>query len=210
MAKYSATQIEQRFEAYYTFMDDLDSLKRSETFFEKEFKGENRKEYLSQVNARIMQKESLIAGLSVPKSIGQLQRENGAFTQTTLALMVNDLRKYFILDRMITNEGIKSLCSMLVITYPSMKLEELAVCFCNAKKGLYGEDFQRMDGSTIMRWLRIYNEDKRERLANKEYAKEVQYKAGADHGRFDPGPDNQVQLQKAISLREIELSKKKL
>lgn len=108
----------------------------------------------------IGQLELLLVEESAPCSIGVLNRENEDALNTSLALMVNDLRKYFILDRMITNDGILTLFPMLVVTYPSLTLEEIAVCFCNAKKGKYGEDFQRMDGSTIMKWIRLYYEDK--------------------------------------------------
>lgn len=197
MAKYTPTQVDRKFEAYRTAADQLDDLKRSERFFEKEYNGEDRDKHLAEVKKMIGQMETLISGLSAPKSIGILSRENSEYSEKVLALMVNDLRKYFILDRMITKEGILSLVPMIIATYPQLTFEEIAVCFCQAKKGFYGEDFQRMDGSTIMKWLKQYMEEKQQRIANNQYSKEVQYKAGKDVGRTEQGESLEVFLNKA-------------
>lgn len=197
MAKYTPSQVERKFEAYKYATDQLDNLTRSKRFFENEYMGDDKEKHLSEVNKMIGQMEVLIGGMSAPKSIGQLNRENPDATVKTLALMVNDLRKYFILDRMISKEGILSLAPMIVVTYPYLTLEEIAVCLCQAKKGFYGEDFQRLDGSTIMKWLKLYIQDKQTRIANKEYSKEVQYKAGKDVGRSEKGESIEVFLNKA-------------
>lgn len=203
MAKYTPAQIDRTFEAYRMAADQLDSLRRSERYFEEDYIGEDRDEHLSQVKKMVGQMEELIAGMSPPKSIGLLWRENKEYSEKVLAIMINDLRKYFILDRMITKEGILSLVPMIISTYPHLTFEEIAVCFCQAKKGFYGEDFQRMDGSTIMKWLKLYVEEKQIRLANKEYSKEVQYKAGKDIGRAERGESLEVFLKKATGAALI-------
>jgi len=203
MAKYTPTQVDRKFEAYRAAADQLDDLKRSERFFEKEYTGEDKEKHLSEVKKMIGQMEELIGGLSAPKSIGILSRENSEYSEKVLALMINDLRKYFILDRMITKEGILSLVPMIIATYPQLTFEEIAVCFCNAKKGFYGEDFQRMDGSTIMKWLKQYVEEKQVRIANNQYSKEVQYKAGKDVGRSEKGESLEVFLNKATGAALI-------
>lgn len=197
MARYSVSQVEGKFEAWQRVNDQLDSLRRSEVFFVSEYVGDDKDDHLAEIRKMIGQAELLLVNTTPPRSIGQLNRENEIDTNKAIALMVNDLRKYFILDRMITGDGILSLVPMIIVTYPSLTMEELAVCFCNAKKGLYGEDFQRMDGSTIMKWIRLFMEDKVARLANKQYTKEVQYKAGKDVGRTERGESIEVMLKKA-------------
>ena len=197
MARYTPAQIERRFEAWQRMSEDLDSLKRSESFFLNEYVGEDKEKYLVEISKMIAQTELLLSTASEPKSIGQLNRENEKATFSAICMMINDLTRFFILDKMITKERIKSLAPMIISTYPSLTLEEIAVCFCNAKKGLYGEDYQRMDGSTIMKWLRLYVEDKQDRLANKQYTKEVQYKSGKDVGRSERSESLKVFLRKA-------------
>lgn len=209
MARYTPNQVERKFEAYRVAENQLDDLKRSERFFEKEFTGEDKEKHLTEVKKMITQMEMMMDGLSAPKSIGLLHRENADATIKTLCLMINDLRKYFILDRMITQSGILDLAPMIIVTYPSLTLEEIAICLCQAKKGFYGEDFQRMDGSTIMKWIKLYVEEKQIRLANKEYTREVQYKAGSDIGRSERGESLQVFLNKAIGASLVIGDKKK-
>ncbi|AIM38286.1 hypothetical protein KO02_17540 [Sphingobacterium sp. ML3W] len=197
MAKYSPNHVERKFEAYRVASEQLDDLKRSERFFDKEFKGDDRETHLAEVRNMIDQMELMLDGLTAPKSIGILNRENSEAVVKTLCLMVNDLRKYFILDRMITKDGILALAPMIIVTHSSLTLEEIAICFCNAKKGFYGEDFQRMDGSTIMKWLKLYVEEKQFRSADKEYTKECNFKAGQDVGRVERGDSMEVLLKKA-------------
>lgn len=208
MAKYSPAQVERRFEAYERASEELDSLKRSELFFAQEYVGEDRDDHLAEVRKMIGQMEGVMSGLSAPRPVGQLNRENTEMTLDMLGLMVNDLRRYMILDRMITDSGIESLCPLIVVTYPSLTLEEIAVCFSQAKKGFYGEDYQRLDGTTIMKWLRLYVEEKRERLASKRYASEVQHKAGKDVGRVERGDSLKVFLAKAAGAAIIHAESK--
>lgn len=209
MARYTPAQVEQKFDAYKAATDRLDSLKRSESYFDTEYTGDDRDKHLLAVRQMIVQMEGLLAGMSAPKPIGQLHRENPEMTVDILALMVNDLRKYFIVDRMITDSGIESLCPLIVVTYPSLTLEEIALCFCQAKKGFYGEDFQRLDGSTIMKWLRIYCEDRAQRLMNKQYTKEVGHKAGKDIGRTEISVSMREGLIRAQAALEIEKARRK-
>lgn len=209
MARYSIYQVEQKYEAHREVLDQLDSLKRSESFYLNEYNGDDVFMHLSNVRTLISQQESLLACTTAPRTIGQLSRENNDKTNKVLMLMVNDLRKYFILDRMISNDGIVSLAPMIIATYPSLTLEEIAVCFCNAKKGFYGEDFQRMDGATIMKWLRLFVEDKQQRLADKAYSKEVQYKAGQNEGRTERGESMEIFLKKATGAALVVEAQKK-
>ncbi|SMG35672.1 hypothetical protein SAMN05660862_2537 [Sphingobacterium psychroaquaticum] len=197
IAKYTPWQVERKFEAYLRASEELDSLQSSERYFEKEYPGNDRDKHLAEIRKMIGQMESIIAGLSCPRTIGRLCRENMEMTIDFISLLVNDLRRYLILDRMITDSGIQVLSNLIVSTYPALTLEEIAVCFAQAKKGFYGEDYQRLDGSTVMKWLRLYIEDKHERLANKHYSNEVQYKAGKEMGRSERGESLKVFLDKA-------------
>lgn len=211
MANYSPVQVERKFEMYNKALEELDSLNRSRAFYMYEYSGDDRAAHLHKVEEIINKIEVYIENLSPPRSIGQLARENAEMTIDMLALMINDLRMYMIVDRMITNNGILNLCQFILATYPSLTLEEIAVCFSQSKKGLYGEDYQRLDGAVIMRWLKRYVEDKQERLASKHYADEVQWKAGNDVGRSVRGENLKIFLAKATgaTLLHAEQQRKK-
>lgn len=209
MARYTISQVERKFEAHREVLEQLDSLKRSEQFYLNEYNGDDVFIHVANVRKLINQQESLLACTTAPRSIGQLRRENNIETIKALALMVNDLRKFFIVDRKLSDNDVIALAPMIIATYPSLTLEEIAVCFCNVKKGFYGEDFQRVDGPTIMKWLRLFVEDKQQRLANALYSKEVQYKAGQDNGRTERGESMQVFLKKAMGATLVVEAQKK-
>ena len=45
---------------------------------------------------------------------------------------------------------------LIIEEYPYMKTDDFKLCFKNAMKMKYGENYNRIDGSIIMGWLREY------------------------------------------------------
>lgn len=49
---------------------------------------------------------------------------------------------------------------LIIEEYPYMKTDDFKLCFKNAMKMKYGENYNRIDGSIIMGWLRDYNKER--------------------------------------------------
>lgn len=49
---------------------------------------------------------------------------------------------------------------LIIEEYPYMKTDDFKLCFKNAMKMKYGENYNRIDGSIIMGWLREYNKER--------------------------------------------------
>lgn len=49
---------------------------------------------------------------------------------------------------------------LIIEEYPYLKTDDLKLCFKNAKKLRYGEVYNRIDGSVVMRWLMEYNKER--------------------------------------------------
>lgn len=58
----------------------------------------------------------------------------------------------------------------------NLKPEDFKVCFENAKKGIYGENYNRIDGQVIFKWLYRYCNDKA------DYAENISIK---EHAEFE-------------------------
>lgn len=49
---------------------------------------------------------------------------------------------------------------LIIEEYPYMKTDDFKLCFRNAMKMKYGENYNRIDGQIIMSWLREYNKER--------------------------------------------------
>lgn len=202
MSQYSAERVEAHFDDYAKALDKLDTLDKQLLFVETEYEGDDQLELRAQVHGEIVKLEQELALMDEPKSLTRLARENEEMTIDMIMLMVNDLKSFFIVDRVISSDGIKALAPLIVTTFGELTLEEVAVCFNMAKTGVYGEIYARLDGQVIMGWLRKYVQDKRERKHMKAVNYHLQNKVVGDADRG--GDDNQAKLKMAIHAVKVE------
>lgn len=187
--------------------ETLDSLTRSEVYFKDFYLGDDREKYLTAINfeiEKVNQDLTLVPGM---KSIGELFNSDPEGTKTSIALLVNDLRLFFQVDNMIGDRAILSLSSLIVFEFLNLTLEEICVCFNLAKKGEYGTAYNRLDGAVIMKWLKQYNAEKQQRIIERNYSKDVQYKSDISF-RVAETVSNKDLVNKAYAALEIEKTKK--
>ncbi|KAF5277845.1 hypothetical protein FQR65_LT15929 [Abscondita terminalis] len=67
----------------------------------------------------------------------------------------------------------------------------------------YGADYQRLDGPSLIKWIQQYASERQLRIAEKQYAREVQYKSGSETGRTQNGDSLQSFLKKATGASII-------
>ena len=59
-----------------------------------------------------------------------------------------------------TDTQVAMTVDLIIEEYPYMKTDDFKLCFKNAMKMKYGENYNRIDGSIIMAWLREYNKER--------------------------------------------------
>lgn len=203
--KFEATQVERK-----KMVENLDSLQKSQLFFTKEYKGSEKQkaESLKQIAIEIDKVLMRLQQLPERKSIGELERYNASDLEDSLILILNDLRLFFQVDNMISTDGLYSLCDLILTEYRSLTLEEIAICMAKAKKGEYGQLFNRLDGAIIMGWLKKYDEERLQRIANRNYVERANYKIGLNEGRQTFKGNNAHLINEAHALVALERAKK--
>lgn len=60
-----------------------------------------------------------------------------------------------------TDEELNFVCKVILKDHPTLKLEEIAVCFDNIRAGRYGPLYERLKGAEILLALRKYEGEER-------------------------------------------------
>lgn len=127
------------------------------------------------------------------KALSGIRKELGpeighASIVALLNIMLVDVITFFNVGKSMGVDQVKATVPLLIEEYWMLKPDDFKLCFNNAKKGIYGKIFDRLDGQIIMEWLEKY------RMDRTEYADERNYKA---HDRVKKGVEMQNRLRDA-------------
>ncbi|WP_410221919.1 hypothetical protein [Pedobacter sp.] len=199
----SPTYIEQVIEVQQEKREKLESLRKSLSWFASCYNGDGLFDHLKDITVEINQlTNDLSKAVVTPQPLSQMVHIYPTEAKKGLSLLINDLRLFFKVDNVITSDGIKSLVPMIISEYGSLSLEEVSICFNQAKKGAYGETYNRLDGPVILKWLRIYYADKVERIRLKQQNQHTQSKADIIYREI--GQTNSDALNQAHAAVELE------
>ena len=96
-------------------------------------------------------------------TIRNLIREIGDTTLlVALAGMILQTAGFFNIGKSINDEQALDTASLLIDSYPHETIEDFTLMFREAKKGKYGELYNRLDGQIIFKWMSAYLEMKAE------------------------------------------------
>lgn len=79
---------------------------------------------------------------------------------TVLAGMILRLASYFNLGNNVTEEQAIDTAFIILDKYPYETVEDFTLVFKNAKSGMYGKLFNRLDGHIIFEWIDRHMEEK--------------------------------------------------
>jgi hypothetical protein len=89
--------------------------------------------------------------------ISSIAVEVGEFRANALIFfIVNDLVNFFNVGKTMDANQIQQTVELIREEYPHLTIEDFKLCFTNAKKGLYGQLYDRIDGQIILGWLERY------------------------------------------------------
>jgi hypothetical protein len=77
-----------------------------------------------------------------------------------LTLLIDNINDFFNVVRPMNPAQIVDTSKLILQDYYFYKPEEFKLCFDRAKKGQYGKVFDRIDGSIIFEWLRLYDSER--------------------------------------------------
>ncbi|MGV3705434.1 MAG: hypothetical protein ACO1NU_08650 [Arcticibacter sp.] len=195
ISKYTPVKFEADQESRRKLQDRLDSLLKSKAFFEEQyFHQDGAQKYLTQISGELELIESKLLVIPESLTIGDLYRQDPDKTDDCIVLILNDLRMFFQVDKVINTDGLYSLASIITTQYRHLTLEELAICMNMAKLGEYGQVYNRLDGAIILGWIKKYNTEKQSRLNERNYVKEVHVKIGIDEGRSGISKEEKSQM----------------
>ncbi len=200
MAKWTPERVEARFEGFKQLAERIDTVDRSLRFFY-EYEGKDKGKFIIQLKGELADLEARLEACSVPQSLRNLADSNEEAVIDHIVMMLMEVKLFFIVDRCYNESGAFVIANLIVAEFAHLTLEELCVCFNLARKGAYGEDFNRLDGPTVMRWVQKYNKERMDRLALKQWDKRVQHSTDNDRGRYDGKGDNQTKMREAIKWR---------
>lgn len=191
--------------------DRLDSLQRSLQFFQREYAGDEKTKYIAEIEAEISRLQTQIEQNPVPQTVRALRDTYPAEAKKSMMLLINDLRGFFLVDNMLSTPDVESLSQMIIEDYGDLTFEELGICFNRAKKGHYGELYNRLDGQIIMGWLQRFESEKIERICERNRAQHVNNKEYVDYHRPKTGEKDSLNIayaKVAIEKAKNELNQK--
>jgi len=124
------------------------------------------------------------------------------FTEGYIATWITNLVEFFqVGKRMGENQIIET--SMLVLEdYYMLTLADINLVFTRAKKGHYGEMYDRLDGAIILSWFRKYWEERCQEAASISQREHERKVKAADDQRLSNGRD---EMAKAFSRYKKEI-----
>ncbi len=93
-------------------------------------------------------------------------------TKEKVAIIITRATQLVNVERNMNGMQIASLTEMLIETYWMYSLEDIQLCLDRGANGLYGEIYNRLDGSVIMGWFRKYEAERMQAIAYKRERKE--------------------------------------
>ena len=94
-------------------------------------------------------------------SIGTIIRKFGEpQARAVLVILIADALEFFNVSNTMSATQVATTVDLIIEEYPYMKTDDFKLCFKNAMKMKYGENYNRIDGSIIMGWLREYNKER--------------------------------------------------
>lgn len=84
-----------------------------------------------------------------------------------LTLFIIDAVKFFSIGKSMDADQVAQTAKLIAKDYYYLKPEDFKLCFDNAKRGKYGQLFDRLDGAVIFGWLEKYIEGRLNRSEEK-------------------------------------------
>lgn len=94
-------------------------------------------------------------------ALGMVAKELGEnHARAIVVILLSEVVGFFNASNTMNDAQVAMTTDLIIEEYPYFKIDDLKLVFRNAMKGRYGEIYNRLDGSVIMRWLKQYNQER--------------------------------------------------
>lgn len=173
-------------EQWFNVQQDLISKKRQLDELENDKKRKGRKELIKHFTEDVEKLETKLSKTMYLPMLIELSRHNEEELLDTLQLMVLDVVKYYHTTEKMTEPQIYETAFRIVDAFKGLTLEDVALCFHQAKSGLYGGVYNRIDGAVLLDWLHKYQDKMQAAGIQREMSRHLQgkgstYKNGGEY-----------------------------
>lgn len=94
-------------------------------------------------------------------SIAVVNREFGeTHLRAFMVNVLNDLINFFNVGKSMSAVQVAQTADLVIEEFYYLKPDDFKLCFTQAKKGIYGKLYDRIDGQVILEWLHRYDQDR--------------------------------------------------
>lgn len=94
-------------------------------------------------------------------SIAVVNREFGeTHLRAFMVNVLNDLIDFFNVGKSMSAVQVAQTADLVIEEFYYLKPDDFKLCFTQAKKGIYGKLYDRIDGQVILEWLHRYDQDR--------------------------------------------------
>jgi hypothetical protein len=139
-------------------------------------------------------------------SLAVINREYGPdFTEAYIGIWITNMVDYVSLGKKMGESQIEETAMLILDEYYMLTLADINLVFQRAKKGHYGELYDRLDGAIILSWFRKYFDERC------EVAESISMREHESHRRSTNGQRTSGQMKKLIqeSVHQYKLEKMK-
>lgn len=113
---------------------------------------------------------------SAPSLAGMRKELGDMHTKAVLTIILLDVIKFFNVGKGMNDIQVGQTVQLIQDEYWMLKPDDFKLCFNNAKKGMYGQVYDRLDGQIIMSWLNKHLEGRMSYSENEQIRKHDQLK----------------------------------
>ncbi len=145
---------------------------------------------------------------SMPSLAKIKKRFGDQFSEKYVAAWIINLIDFFQVGKKMGDAQVYETSMLILQEYYMLTLADINLVFTRAKKGYYGEMYDRLDGAVILSWFRKYFEERCQEAAS-IYQREHESKVKADdENRMSNGRDEMAKAFKRYKKEVIQNTKK--
>lgn len=149
-----------------------------------------------------------VQATSLPIALIKVENQEAALL--ILETLISEVVVFLNVGKTMNETQIKITATMLLedLEAKNMKPEDYRVMFNNAKKGLYGKQYDRLDGQIIFEWVRLYWNERAALVEEQSYKQHLLHKQKPD--LKDVNPDGQAKIIEIFKNATAHIDDKKI
>lgn len=113
------------------------------------------------------------------------------FTEAYVSVWITNLVEFFQVGKKMGESQIEETATLILQDYYMLNLADINLVFSRAKKGFYGQLYDRLDGAIILTWFKSYFDERCSEAESLSQRQHDQYASGNRTNGNDPKNEQQ-------------------